>query len=362
MMNKRIIIFAITTVFFSNIFAQNWQFQTVGDGVKPALDLESNGNPQISFMLEDHSGFVKHAIWDSVLSVFLVTTVANGYFYGPLDLAIDQNDIPHINYHNHTFEDQVHAYLNNSTWINERIQNPGHDGWDNTIVIDADNHPRTCTVDPSGFNGDGVEYAVFDGNSWQVEAIGSASIMYANGTSLAIDKQGAPHITYYNDIAQKLKYAEKVTGSWLITTVDSLGDAGRFSSLQLDAADRAHITYYRHLGDSSGVVKYAVQQTNGWDISTIDTLHHVYIGFSGARNMTSLILDSPGIPHLTYSDEKLLKYAIWDGAAWQKEIIVDVSATPTILGQLTSLKLDRKLDPHIAYYEVTNKSPLTGVV
>ncbi len=356
------IIFFFSIIFLSTISAQNWQFHTVAEGVKPALDLETNGNPHISFMLEDHTGFVKHAVWDSTFSVFFVTTVATGYFYGPLDLALDQNNKPHISYHSHTFEDQVHSYLNTTTWINDRIQNPGHDGWDNCIVIDADNYPRTCTVDPSGFNGDGVEYAFFDGNTWQVEVIGSASIMYANGTSLAIDKQGTPHITYYNDITRQLKYAEKVGGNWQITTVDSAGDTGRFSSLQLDADDKSHITYYQHLGDSSGVVKYAVQQTNGWDISTIDTLYDVYLGFAGARNMTALVLNSSDMPQVSYSDEKIMKYAVWNGATWQKETVVDLSATPMILGQLTSLKLDRDSNPHVAYYEVTSKTPLKGIV
>ncbi len=361
-MHKGIISFVIFTLFFSNLSAQGWQFHTVGNGVKPALDLESNGNPQISFMLEDHNGFVKHAIWDSVLSAFLVTTVATGYFYGPLDLAIDLNDTPHINYHNHTFEDQVHSYLNASTWVNDRIQNPGHDGWDNHIVIDANNHPRTSSVDPADFNGDGVEYAVFDGSNWQVEAIGSAKIEYANATSLAVDQQGAPHITYYNNVTRQLKYAKKIAGTWQITTIDSMGDAGRFSSLCLDAADIPHISYYQHLGDSAGIVKYARKNGSGWDISHIDTLHNVYIGFAGARNMTSLALDAQGNPHVSYGDEKVLKLAKWDGVLWRRETVLDVSTTPIILGQLTSLKLDQKSDPHIAYYEVTNKSPLTGVV
>lgn len=358
-----IICWTCSVLSLTNItYGQSWQFFAVDNGVKPALDLDSNGIPHISYMLESHSGYVKHAILDPVNLDFELLTVSEGYFYGPLDLAIDQDDIPHISYHNHTLQDQVHSHLAPSGWVNERIQDPGHDGWDNSITMDINNRVHTSTVDPSGFGGAGVEYAFFNGSVWQVEAVGSGSIMYANSTSLALDSQGQPHITYYDDGARDLMYAVKKTGNWVISVVETSGDVGRFASLSLDPLDVPHMSYYRHLTDSTGIVKFARWNGSGWNITNIDTLEKVFIGFAGARNMTSLVLDLQGKPHVGYGDEKVLKYAVLDGTTWQREVVLDVSATSTILGQLTSLQLDTQGNPHIAYYEVTSKSPLTGIV
>ena len=347
---------------FDPILPQTWHFFTVDSGVKPALDLDSGGIPHISCMLEDHNGFVKHAIWNPATSMFDAAIVSTGYFYGPLDMALDQDGFPHINYHNHTFEDQVHAYLTTNGWVEERIQDPGHDGWDNSIVLDGNNYPHTSTIQPTAFGGVGVEYAFFNGATWQVEAIGYTFVDYANTTSLALDSEGKPHITFYDDKSGDLIYAVRDMSGWNISAVDTEGDVGRFSSLYLDASDVPHISYYQHLGGTTGVVKFAVANGLNWNIATVDSLGNVVIGFSGARNITSLDFDSQGLPHISYSDEKILKHAFWDGAIWQTEVVLDVSGTSTVLGQLTSMKLDGLDLPHIAYFEVTSKSPLTGVV
>ena len=50
-------------------------------------------------MLESMPGFVKNTVrngdsWD-------ITTVSEGYYYGPLDLVIDQDGVPHVTYHDH---------------------------------------------------------------------------------------------------------------------------------------------------------------------------------------------------------------------------------------------------------------------
>jgi hypothetical protein len=354
------VVFVILIFCFSNIaVGQTWQFFEVDEGVKPELAITSQDNPNISYMLEDHTGYVRHAVFNSSTLMFDNSQPVTGYFYGPLDLAIDQNDLPHINFHNHTYQDQVHLYLTPGGWIEERINNPGHDGWDNSITIDENNYPHTSTIDPSGV---GIEYAYFNGSDWQVEPIGSGPLMYANTTSLALDTKGNPHITYYNDSTEDLMYAVRDTGNWTISVVDSTGDVGQFSSLALDTLDVPHISYYHHITDSIGIVKIAVWNNTEWNITNIDSLDHVFIGFSGARNMTSLNLDRQMNPHITYSDQKIMKYTNWDGSNWQRQIILDVSDTSTILGQLTSMQLDNQGYVHVAYYEVTNTAPLTGII
>ena len=52
------------TVPSSQSQALEWEITTIDQGGKPSLDLTSDGNPQISYMTEALTGFVRHAIWN----------------------------------------------------------------------------------------------------------------------------------------------------------------------------------------------------------------------------------------------------------------------------------------------------------
>ena len=67
--------------------------------------------------------------------------------------------------------------------------------------------------------------------------------------------------------------------------------------------------------------------------------------FTGAYN--SLAMDSVGYPHISYQDEAYgLKYAHWDGSAWQIQIVDGENAI------LTCLALDTADNPQISYVSV----------
>jgi hypothetical protein len=108
----------------------------------------------------------------------------------------------------------------------------------------------------------------------------------------------------------------------------------------------------KRTSNSPGVVKYATQASGDavWEIRSVDTVTKLMFGFIGARNITDV----------AYSDEKLLRLAVWDGSEWRIDTVVDAGSAT--LGQLVSLALDFQDRPHIAYFEVTDKSPLDGVV
>src|SRR3989339_418444 len=43
---------------------------------------------------------------------------------------------------------------------------------------------------------------------------------------IAVDLTNKPHISYYNNVDHDLAYTTNASGSWVTTTVDSLGDTG----------------------------------------------------------------------------------------------------------------------------------------
>ena len=345
-----------------------WNVQDVDRGVKPALALHSGGAPHVAYMLEALQGFVKAAVLDG--PSWEIATLAEGYFYGPLDIAIGPDDVVHVSFHNHQDTqfrpekgDAAYAVLRGSEWEVQDISDQGHDGWDNRLVVDAQGRPHISTIDPEEFGGNGVEYYTIGADGqWLVEEVGSGPLTYKFATSIGVDPQGNPHITYYDQTSDDLKLASRSASGWSIATVDAQGETGLFSSLVIDGTGRFHISYLHKTGQSSGVVKYATRgaSDSNWQLSEVGTLENLVFGFIGARNVTSLALDSQGNPWIAYSDEKSMKLAIWDGSAWQTQTVVDAGARP--LGQQVSLKLDSQDEPHIAYYEVTNKSPLDGVV
>ena len=92
----------------------------------------------------------------------------------------------------------------------------------------------------------------------------------------------------------------------------------------------------------------------------IDTLDDLVFGFIGARNITSVAVDSKGNPWVAYSDEKRLGLAVWNGSEWEIDTVVDAGGDT--LGQLVVLKLDSNDEPHLTYFEVTSTRPLNGKI
>ena len=127
-----------------------------------------------------------------------IDTVAEGYFYGPLDIDIGPDDVAHIAYHDHqasSFQpdkgDAVYAVLRNGEWEVEAAFDQGHDGWDNRLTVDSNGRPHMSGIDPEEFNGNGVEYYhLNEAGEWVVEGVGSGALTYKYATSVAVDPEG----------------------------------------------------------------------------------------------------------------------------------------------------------------------------
>ena len=347
--------------------AFTWVIEDVDVGAKPALALTSDNVPHVAYMLEAMPGFVKNAVRNG--SSWDVTTIADGYFYGPLDIAIGPNDTPYVIYHDHQDDrfkpekgDATLAVLSNGQWSVDALLDEGHDGWDTRIVVDANGKVHVSAIDPKEFDGDGVEYySQDDSGQWSVEEVGSGSLTYKYGTAIAVDVRGNPCISYHDQENKDLVLASNDGSTWTITTVDSEGNTGLFSSILIGQDGRMHISYLlKDVSGFAGTVKYATKGPGDstWELREVDDLPDLSFGFIGARNITSVAVDSKGNPWVAYSDERVVKLAVWEGSTWLIETVVD--SEDIELGQLVSLKLDSRDQPHIAYFEVSDKSPLNG--
>ena len=331
----------------------SWDVSEVDSaGAKPSIAVDASGIPHIAFMSEATPGFLKSAVlnggaWD-------VSTVTTGYLYGPLDIALDSDGSPQIVWHNHDNEDGSYGRLANGEWVNTDIQSSGHDGWDINIALDSSGSPHVLSVDPAQFGSqNGLEYATLDGETWTVEKVGTGPLPYEFGNSIAVDSQGRPHIVWFDDQGQDLKYAIRDSGGWTISTVDSAGDVGRYPSLALDQDGNPVVSYYQTLSESSGAIKLARWDGSQWNVQRIDQLDDVFPGFFGARKNSSVLLDADGNPIVAYSDESVVKLASWNGDGWDIETVATADKEP--LGQQVSMALDTQGVLHITFADVRQK-------
>jgi hypothetical protein len=339
--------------------------RSIGEGVKPDVALAPDGTPGITYLLEDISGFIAYA---DAASGWTPDQVVQGYLYGPIGLAYAPDGGPHIGYHDHQdteFQqdkgDLTVAVRDSTGWTIDAARDDGHDGWDSTVAIGPDGVVRAAGIDPEQFDStDGVEYYELVDGTWEVTAIGSGPVAYEFNVSLAVDPDGNPALTYYDTTNTDLKYASRQDGAWSIETVDTDDDVGRYSSLAFDSTGNPHISYLRLDDTTTGTVRYATRTGDTWATADVDSLTDLRIGFSGARRVTAVAVGPDDRPTVAYSDESVVKLATSDGSAWSQVTLVEAGDRP--LGQLVSLELSADGIPHLAIFEVTSESPLTGVV
>lgn len=340
----------------------SWEFTEVdSNGSKPSIAINSDGTPSIAYLLEDMPGFVKYASLGS--NGWEVSTVSTGYFYGPLDIRIDVNDIPHITWHNHDTENEAYAVLSDGEWRVQDIDDPGHDGWDNNVAIDLSGRPHTVSIDPSQFGSQsGVEYATLEGDTWNVEEIGSGPIPYEFGTGIALDELDRPHVVWYDDSNGELKYAIKDGSDWKISTIDSDGDVGRFPSIAIDNQGLPAVSYYESLSRTTGRIKFARFDGSAWLVEAVGALDNVFLGHFGARKTSSLVIDGADNPVVVYSDEEVVNLAWFDGTRWQIEPVLTSQGTP--FGQQVSVALDDFGTLHLTFADVDHKGNpgVTGAI
>ncbi len=232
-----------------------------------------------------------------------------------------------------------------SGWSLETVDSTGNIGMFTSIALDSNQYPHISYWDNSN---DDLKYAKWTGSSWSKETVDSTG---GNGkyTSIALDSNQYPHISYYDDSNDDLKYAKWTGSSWSKETVDSVGDVGHFTSIALDSNDYPHISYYYPTNDD---LKYAKWTGSSWSKETVDS-----VGVVG--EYTSIALDSNDQPHISYYDgsNSDLKYAKWTGSSWSKETVDSVGNVPggQYYALLDSLTLDSNDQPHIAYHDWINR-------
>jgi hypothetical protein len=332
--------------FAESACATTWLFELVdgpGDqGSFSSVAIDPQGNPGISYCFADASGGPNLMYAARTGLGWVVETVDSLGSVGIYtSLAFDSQGNPRISYYDETNGNLKFAAKNGGVWTLETVDAAGDVGLDTSLELDAQGNPRISYLAAiiSSTNGD-LKYAAKNGGIWSVETVDSLG-WAGEYTSLDLDSQGNPHISYFDRGNDDVKYAVKNGPNWSIEIADPSG--GMFStSIAVDASNRPHISY--HVG-SADDLRYAFKSGGVWIRETVDTLPAV---------SASIVLDPQGAPHIGYTiwfPYNDLKYAVKSGVTWTLADVDTARATNS-----ATLALDAQETPHFAYYQFSNNN------
>jgi len=221
---------------------------------KQVIDLDSVGS-LTSIVLDSHNyahisyfdfgnESLKYAEWDG--SNWLIQTVDSvGYVGEFTSIALDSNGQPCISYYDIINGNLKYARRTDSGWNIQTVDSAGDVGWSSSLKIDSNNNAHISYLDNTN---NALKIAEFNGLNWNIQTIdyvGETQTQdWFNQTSLALDKDGYPHISYFNALKGNLGYAFWNGSAWILQVADSNSNVGLCSSLALDQNGVAHISYF----------------------------------------------------------------------------------------------------------------------
>ncbi len=311
-------------------------------GLYTSFAIAPSGTYTMHVSYYDGAGALKYAYWDSSQKKWVTQVVDRGADVGrDTSIALDAQGNPHISYMDRTLFNLKYASLSGTAWMSQTVTKAGGD---TSLAFGGDGYPRISYRASQ-------EFARWDGTKWVTQTVASGW-QHGWDNSLALEPTSpyTPHISYFDDTGNDLRYAYWNGSQWISQTVDSGGNVGYHTSLALDGNRRPHISYYYDdpLNNAKDELRYARWDGSQWITQTVDNAGRGFLG----RESTALALDRNDRPHIAYYDyrNKDLRYARWNGSQWVTQT-VDSSGD---VGGYAAMALDGSDRPHISYYDATN--------
>jgi len=257
---------------------------------------------------------------------------------GRNDVAIDNKGDLHIVYYsNSTLK---YAKRTNKTWKIELLNKKAGRGIDCSITLSKMNNPN-LSFSSEDFN---LKYAKKVSGKWIIETVDDRSAFY---NSIVL-KKGNPFIEYHENIG--LKRAVKTNGKWQIkhSYCDCEENTGLDIFITKDNKERIHRIYRSSMYNPDGKdYKSLHYDVNGGMLSQDNAYDNVIESGKGRDFVeVSMAIDIYCRPHIVYIDRnKNLVYLRKPGKEWRKSNIFR-----NIVTGYCSLISDSRGDLHLCYF------------
>jgi hypothetical protein len=323
---------------------------TGGGGKFSTLLFDNSGNAQASYINEEMH-LLKYAFWDRKLDKWFLMTLddkAGGFS----SMALDSKQHAHISYLEYGTGKLKYAHWNGSGWQIQYIKLSARLlEFYTSIAIDAEDHPTISFYEVVDAEGVGMSLhlraARWAGQAWEVGTIdgtkGSGKFNF-----LMSAPHGRPAIAYANvrDENASLRFAGWDGKEWKVEILEGANGAFYVYNVagMVDSDGAPHIAYtdVRNLK-----VKYATIRDGRWVIETVGT-----VAREGYPDRNGITLDEKGTPYVSYYDAARgeLRVAHKEGAQWKSELVDD-----NFSGFTSSIKIDHG-QIFLTYYDISNFS------
>ncbi|MBI5055171.1 MAG: PKD domain-containing protein [Nitrospirae bacterium] len=322
-----------------------WRYQTVdsspGVGQYASIAIDSNNSVHISY----HDGYrLKYAT--NASGSWNISTIDSTPGVGQYtSIAVDSNNRVHISYYDYSNSDLKYATNESGSWVAYKINPTGDVGSYSSIAVDSNNRVHISYSEQFVVNlhvDYDLKYATNASGSWVVSTIDTAGSV-GQYSSIAVDSNNKAHIGYYDWDNGDLKYATNLSGTWTISVIDSTGYVGQYSSIATDSDNEVHISYYDYTNSD---LKYATNESGSWVVYTINSAGDV-------GTYSSITIDSNKKAHIGYYDSTNgnIKYATNTSGFWVLSAVDSIGAS---VGYYSSIAIDLNKKAHISYYDYTN--------
>jgi hypothetical protein len=300
------------------LHAAEWHSGVIPDTVGAnysTLKLDRQGNVHV--VHTDNEGMLHYSFWDRRLNKWFSTNIQKGAMY--CDLTLDSKDRPHVSFPAGT--GVIHAYWDGNTWqsqfanVRARVIN-----YYTSIALDPQDNPAISFYEEVGA-GDNIlrlRTVVWDGSRWDLRTV-DADHGSGKFNSMATNSKGYPEIAYgnveYGNQNVSLRYARWDGKAWNAEILERDGSSKWSVCMTLGKNDVPHIVY---TDPGKRVVKYATKRAGKWVFQVVDT-----IAREAYPDRNGIALDGNGVPYVSYYDAGagILKVAHPENGRWVAEII-----------------------------------------